>query len=37
MHEVLGNKITVIKQTMAGIDFFADKQPRIVDDIAAMF
>ena len=37
MHEVLGNKITVIKQTMAGIDFFADKQPRIVDEIAAMF
>ena len=37
MHEVLGNKITIIKQTMAGIDFFADKQPRIVDEIAAMF
>jgi hypothetical protein len=37
MHEVLGNKVVLIKQTMAGIDFFADKQPRIVDEIAAMF
>jgi hypothetical protein len=37
MHEVLGNRVMQIKQTMAGIDFFADKQPRIVDEIAAMF
>lgn len=37
MHEVLGNKIQLIKQTMAGIDFFSDKQPRIVDEIASMF
>ena len=37
MHAVLGNKITVIKQTSAGLDFFSDKQPRIVDEIASLF
>jgi len=37
MHYVLGNNLSLIKQTSAGIDFFSDKQPRIVDEIASMF
>lgn len=37
MHHVLGNKLTLIKSTMIGIDFFSDKQPRIVDEISSMF
>jgi hypothetical protein len=37
MHAVLGNKITLIKTTNTGLDFFADKQPKIVDEIAKMF
>lgn len=37
MHHVLGNALKQVKSTMAGVDFFLNKQPRIVDEIAALF
>lgn len=37
MHAMLGNEVKVIRTGMRGIDFFADKQPRVVKAISDMF
>lgn len=37
MHAMLGSEIRQIKSTRRGIDFFCDKQPRIVKAIGEMF
>lgn len=37
MNAMLGNKMKLIRSSWAGIDFFCDKQPRIVESIASMF
>jgi hypothetical protein len=37
MHHVLGNSLKQVKSTMVGVDFFLNKQPRIVDEISALF
>lgn len=37
MHSILGNKVKQVKNTMIGIDFFCDKQPRVVENIRKMF
>lgn len=37
MHHLLGNNIKQIKNTMLGIDFFSDKQPRVVENIRKLF
>jgi hypothetical protein len=37
MHAMVGNKLKTIKHTHRGVDFFADKQPRVVKAIADMF
>jgi hypothetical protein len=35
-HFISGNKMKMIRSTMAGLDFFCDKQPRIVESIRKM-
>ena len=37
MHSMIGSEIKQIKHTKRGLDFFADKQPRVVKAICDMF
>jgi hypothetical protein len=37
MHAMIGSKIVQIKHTLRGLDFFCDKQPRVVKVISDMF
>jgi hypothetical protein len=37
MHAMIGSEIKLIKQTRKGVDFFLDKQPRVVKAICDMF
>jgi len=37
MHAMTGKTITRVQHTRAGVDFFADKQPRVVKAICEMF
>ncbi len=37
MHAVLGSSVRVVKTTYRGVDFFSDKQPRVVKAICNLF